>query len=186
MKTIRTAEEFYKEIDQLQDSCENRDLEEYLRALYLVVEHNKSRPLTCELALDLLRQAFLAEPAPFQSEWLTYTAPPDGNRMSQKFTNPVISEKINKTNTSGHNPYDFTIAVIKFQIAELSKMRDKQLQDEMRYFGIQSETGNIWYNFDPLGNLECGVRCMVDNEMSFESIDWSFIGELLENGRVYE
>lgn len=181
-----TAEEFYKEIDQLPDSYQNRDLEEYLRALYHIVEQNKSQPLTSELTLDMLKQAFMAEPIPFQNEWLACTTPPDSNRISQKFTNPVINEKINKTNTSSLPPYHFTREVLKFQIAELNKMRGKQLQNELRYFGIQSETGNIWYNFDPFGNLECGARCMVDNETSFESIDWSFIGELLENGRIYE
>jgi len=65
-------------------------------------------------------------------------------------------------------------------------MKGKQLENKYRYFGIQSETGNYWYNFDPFGNLECGARCMEDNETNFDDLNWSFIGELLENGRIYE
>jgi hypothetical protein len=34
----------------------------------------------------------------------------------------------------------------------------------MRYFGIVSETGNRWYNFEPMTNSECGLRCILDWE----------------------
>jgi hypothetical protein len=29
-------------------------------------------------------------------------------------------------------------------------MKGKQLEDEWKYYGIDSETGNRWYNFDPV------------------------------------
>jgi hypothetical protein len=32
------------------------------------------------------------------------------------------------------------------------------LENEYRYFGIDSPTGFRWYNFDPCSYLECGVR----------------------------
>ena len=133
-----------------------------------------------------LIEAFTSEHYEFKVDWLKCETAPDENRMSRKFTNSDISETIDKTNTSDLTPYDFTIEVLKFQIAELHKMKGKQLENEYRYFGVQSETGNSWYNFDPFVNLECGARCMEDNEMDFSSLDWSFIGELLENGRIYE
>ncbi len=180
------TKEFYKHIINLSDAFENRDLEEYLLALLKIVEENKSKDLTCELTIEMIRSAFESEPLKFKNEWLKYNTAPDENRISKKISNPEISHSINKSNTSNLSPYNFTIEVLKFQIAELHRMKDKQLENEYRYFGIESETGNSWYNFDPFGNLECGARCMEDNETDFSNLNWSFIGELLENGRIYE
>lgn len=33
-----------------------------------------------------------------------------------------------------------------------------------RALAWESETGNRWYNFDPMTNLECGARCILDSE----------------------
>jgi hypothetical protein len=180
------AEEFYTQITSLSETFENRDLEEYLLALLKIVEENRSKTLTYELVLDMIKNAFISESLEFEEEWLKYITAPDENRLSKKFTNPEISQSTDKSNYSTLEPHDFTIEVLKFQIAELHRMKGKQLDNEYRYFGIQSETGNSWYNFDPFGNLECGARCMNDNETDFDNLNWSFIGELLENGRIYE
>ncbi|MDW7692198.1 hypothetical protein R9C00_14345 [Flammeovirgaceae bacterium SG7u.111] len=182
---MNTAE-FYKHITNLPDKFENRDLEEYLLALLKLIEMNRTKEVTYKLILEIISEAFTSEPYAFKNEWLKCETAPDENRMSRKFTHPDISEAIDKTNTSDLTTYDFTIEVLRFQIAELHKMRGKQLENEYRFFGVQSETGNSWYNFDPFANLECGARCMEDNETDFSSLDWSFIGELLENGRIYE
>lgn len=179
-------EEFHTHITKLSDSFENRDLEEYLLALLKIVEINRSKNLTYELVIEMIQNAFESEPLQFKNEWLKYDTAPDENRISKKFTHPEISQSIDKSNTSNLDPYDFTVEVLKFQIAELHRMKGKQLDNEYRFFGIQSETGNSWYNFDPIMNLECGARCMDDNETDFDNLDWSFIGEILENGRIYE
>ncbi len=46
-------------------------------------------------------------------------------------------------------------------LAQIRDLRDMasngQLADEQRYFGIDAPRGGRWYNFDPLGYLECGV-----------------------------
>ena len=180
------AEEFYTQITSLSETFENRDLEEYLLALLKIVEENRAKTLTYELVIDMIKNAFISEPLEFEEEWLKYDTTLDKNRLSKKFTNLEISQSIDKSNYSNLEPYDFTIEVLKFQIAELHRMKGKQLDNEYRYFGIQSQTGNSWYNFDPFGNLECGARCMDDNETDFDNLNWSFIGELLENGRIYE
>ena len=68
-------------------------------------------------------------------------------------------------------------------------MKHKQLYDKMRYFGIKSETGHRWCNFDPMTNLECGARCILDSEDDNENdfvVSWQTLGELLEMGRIYE
>ena len=179
-------EEFYDEINNLPNNYKNRDLEEYLLALYEKVIEYKEEKLTYDLAIKIISESFTSNAVEFQENWLNCTIPPDENIINKKFTNPEISQSIDKTNHSQLEPFEFTIETLKFQIAELHKMRGKQLDNEYRYFGINSETGHRWYNFDPFGNLECGVNCMQDNDENFETIDWSFIGILLENGRIYE
>ena len=181
--------DFYKQICSLQERYENRDLEEYLLALLKLVEQAKDQNLIPDLLLKLLQEAFTSEPAVFNSDWLKITDAPDENIMSKKFTNPEISSNIDKSIVSEKSGIDYTIAVIQFQISELHKMRDKQLKDESRYFGIDSETGNRWYNFDPFTNLECGASCMIDNtenENEDMELTWQTLGELLEMGRIYE
>lgn len=160
-------------------------MEEYLSALHKNVLKHGNSELTLDLVLKMLCDSFTSDLMEFEPEWLNITEAPDRNRMSRKFTNPEISSEVDKANLSGFHGIDFTIETLKFQIAELHKMRDKQLKNELRYFGLQSETGNYWFNFDPFTNLECGVRCMLDNKVEIDEIDWSFIGDLLENGRVY-
>ena len=180
------SEEFYTEISKLNKSFENRNLEEYLLALYQNVIEHKRDEISYELILMIITKSFTSEPIQFENDWLNCITAPDENRISRKFTNKEINFEIDKSNYSELKPFEFTIEVLKFQIAELHKMKEKQLKNEYRYFGVTSDTGNDWYNFDPFGNLECGARCMVDNEEDFEKSDWSFIGELLENGRIYE
>ena len=145
--------------------------------------------MTADLLLNLLQNAFTSEPKKFSSEWLRITTAPDENIMSKKFTNPEINLQIDKSVVSDKSGIDYSIALLQFQIAELHKMKGKQLDDDMRYFGIDSETGNRWYNFDPMTNLECGARCILDNEDDEDKefiVSWQTLGELLEMGRIYE
>lgn len=185
-----TFDQFADEIDALSNSFQNISLETYLLAVYKNLEDNYSVYIEEKPSLDLilciLKESFTSQPALFDASWLAITMPPDPNRMNRKFTNPDIEEEFDKTNISGTFGFDFTIEVLRFQISELHKMQGKQLEDEYRYFGIDSETGHRWYNFDPFTNLSCGVHCMDDNEDGTDDIDWSFIGNLLEDGRVYE
>ena len=79
---------------------------------------------------------------------------------------------------------------ILFQVADLYRMRDNQLKDEYRYFGVKSPTGNSWYNFDVFTYLECGTSGMEDHaqdvEAEFAGCDWVFLADILELGRLYE
>lgn len=183
-----TQNEFYENISTLNDNFENRELETYLLSLLSLVEQKKSQNLTADLLLNLLQNAFTTEPKEFNSEWLSITTAPDENIMSKKFTNPEINLSIDKSIVSDKSGIDYSIAVLQFQIAELHKMKGNQLDDDMRYFGIDSETGNRWYNFDPMTNLECGARCILDSEDEDKEfiVSWQTLGELLEMGRIYE
>lgn len=184
-----THNEFYENISALKDNFENRELETYLLSLLSLVEQNKNQNLTADLLLKLLQNAFTSEPKEFNSEWLSITTAPDENIMSKKFTNPELNLSIDKSVVSDKSGIDYSIEVLQFQITELHKMKGKQLDDDMRYFGINSETGNRWYNFDPMTNLECGARCILDSEEDEDKefvVSWQTLGELLEMGRIYE
>ena len=181
--------EFYEQICALSEKYENRNLETYLLALFLLVEQNREEEMTFGLLLELLSKAFISEPIIFQEEWLNCSELPNENIMSRKFTNSQLKDSIDKIAVSNTSGFDFTIEVLKFQIAELHKMRGKQLEWKEKYGGINSETGHRWYNFDPLTNLECGAACILDNaEDENETIEanWQLLGELLEDGRIYE
>ncbi|WP_428070349.1 hypothetical protein [Chryseobacterium gambrini] len=68
-------------------------------------------------------------------------------------------------------------------------MKGKQLEDEWKYYGIDSETGNRWYNFDPSSILDCGMRCFMDGNKNGDQefkVSWRTLGDLLEMGRIYE
>ncbi len=183
-----TYGEFYNEICGFEHQFQNRDLEEYLLALLKLVRENKEGSFSAVFALELLKKSFTEKPADFREDWLKIEESPDENVLAKKFTNPCISEVIDKSVNFNKKEYEFTTYVLLFQIAELHKMRGKQLEDENKYFGITSETGAYWYNFDPLTNLECGARGMCDNynEDCLVPENWQFLGELLEMGRVYE
>ncbi|AWH84713.1 hypothetical protein HYN59_06075 [Flavobacterium album] len=163
-----TDKDLYNRICDLQAT--DVSLETYLLSLLKLVEKEKSREdVPAELFLQILQDAFTSEPAKFNPEWLKIKKAPKEN-----------------PNASG---YDYAVAVIQFQISDLRKMKGKQLDDPYKTMGIDSETGERWYNFDPMGNLECGARCCVDggsDENEYELLDWGFLGQLLEMGRIYE
>lgn len=195
-----TLEEFEQQCRMLQN-IEERDLETYLMALLNLVEQHSNQPATPELLLELLQSAFTASPAAWDSSWLHIQSAPETTEekkrldvyRAQAAEDPApIAALQNPPDLFAGRSFDgiaYTIAVLQFQIAELHKMRGKQLADEWRSMGIDSETGNRWYNFSPDSNISCGIQCFLDHasdeEAPFET-DWETLGLLLEMGRMYE
>lgn len=178
-----TVEQFYNQITSLSDNYENRDLEEYLKALLKLVLDDTTAHLTAEYLIELLEKAFTSEPVSIEPEWLLINNAPTAYSLKQKIT------EANNLTLVNNLQKQYTIEIIKFQIAELIKMANDQLKNKMRYFGVQSQTSNFWYNFDPYTNLECGARCLLDsstNEANEFYCNWAALGELLEMGRIYE
>lgn len=171
-----TYKDFYQWINNLPSRLENRDLETYLSALYLLIEKQKDQELSEEMLLQLLQESFKSEPIEFDNKWLAIISPPDFD-INIAYTEISLEEGIT-----------FTTNVLKFQIVELHKMKDKQLKNELRYFGTDSETNNRWYNFDPFTNLECGAAWLLagKDEDQQLNVSWQMLGVLLEMGRIYE
>ncbi len=184
-----TYNEFYNKINY-RNNIGKRDLETYLLALLKLVEQEREQTLTTDFLLKLILEAFSSEPKKIETEWLKIVKAPDEKTIYKKFTNKESSSPEEKNTVADYIGIYYTIAVLQFQIAELHKMKGKQLDDNNKYFGIDSETGNRWYNFDPDSILECGMRCYLDhddddNELEFE-VSWQTLGDLLEMGRIYE
>ncbi|WP_298022246.1 hypothetical protein [uncultured Campylobacter sp.] len=102
---------------------------------------------------------------------------------------PKTNEPLKFEAADKHGGFAYSAEVIKFQLAELSRMRASgQLADESKFFGIVSPSGHGWYNFDPFSLLECGARGLMDHAGEDAPVrgGWEMLGELLEMGRTYE
>ena len=102
---------------------------------------------------------------------------------------PKTNEPLKFEAAGKHGGLAYSVEVIKFQLAELSRMHvSGQLADESRFFGIVSPSGHGWYNFDPFSLLECGARGLMDHAGEDAPVrgGWEMLGELLEMGRTYE
>ena len=107
-----------------------------------------------------------------------------GGSLEQKTNEPLKFEVAGK-----HGGLAYSAEVIKFQLAELSRMHASgQLADESKFFGVVSSGGHGWYNFDPFSLLECGARGLMDHAGEGAPVrgGWEMLGELLEMGRTYE
>ena len=137
-----TQIEFYQQICKLKNNFENKDLETYLLSLLNLVELEKNKDLTADLLLKHLQNAFISEPAEFKEEWLNIVTASGETIISNKITTPKNNTSIDEFIDSDKSGIDYSITVLHFQISELHKMKGKQLDDDMRFFGIASETGN--------------------------------------------
>ena len=74
--------------------------------------------------------------------------------------------------------------MIIFQVTELHRLRGQELQNELRHYGITSETGYSRYNFDPPTLLECSAG--LEDSLREEAVvagDWPLLGGLSDLGR---
>jgi hypothetical protein len=181
-----TLEQFYDDLMDLFEQKPDRDLKPFLLTLYRILPEYKDQTASFELFLEIIVRGLLEEPIPIKNDWLAIKQAPSGNRLVRKFTNPDIFDSGANVSDLDDRGIEFTFDVLKFQASEVTRMNGNQLENPMRFFGVISDTGHDWYNFTAHGVLECGTRCMIDNQESTENLSWSFIGSLLEDGRVYE
>jgi hypothetical protein len=129
-----TNREFYKGIEVLlkEKQSENTpSLEEYLTSLWFRTgKHKAESGLPLPIFFNLLVDSF----TPVKIE----------------ISNERIDERAN-----GFAGWDSTI---RRQVDDLRAMNATgKLQDEQRYFGIHSPSGQSWYNLDPCGYIECAT-----------------------------
>ncbi len=136
---IQTNRDLYLSIEQLAEeykSC-GRSLEEYL--LVLLQEATKfadRESLSLSNFYELIYVSFNVCPPKFNDDWRDlYSLLPYDSPGFERWQATLIR-----------------------QIVDLHEMKENgTLANEQRYFGVNAPRGSRWYNFDPLGYLECGM-----------------------------
>jgi hypothetical protein len=157
-----------------------RPLDEYLCALWKLVQQERGSLVTYTLLAKLLTRALKAPPAPFDPDWLKYTLLP-------------------KRRETDHD-YDYLSITIQCQIADLFRMKGMDLSPAQRYGGVWLPTGNAWHNFhvtDYLGQAVAGFRAhnrlfqknlptVIGRDPQSTQCDWFILAEFLALGQIYE
>lgn len=168
---IKTHEDFRQYIRTLareRRTVTKRSLEEYLRALWSLLKVRQAETVTFSLLGQLLYDAFLTEPVPFDDRWLQYDTPPNLDEKKKEEAFVVLQQ------------------MIWYQIADLHLMAQTgQINDPNAFFGIDSPTGQRWYNFDPCSYLECAVAPPIRDPSRIQS-GWYDLAVLLWLGQIYE
>lgn len=61
------------------------------------------------------------------------------------------------------------------------------LANDLRSFGLQAPQGGTWYDFDPVGYLECAARgAFATRRIDPDTIDWILFEGFLLCGQIYE
>lgn len=191
---ITTNRDLYRNIRGLRDEWADRQplLEEYLRSLWMIVRDDTAGSIyemTAERLFGWCVAALEAPPPAFDPAWLDL-APSDWYDEAG--------------DEAGFADWEH---VILWQIADLRRMADAgTLNDPYRYFGIASPSGASWYNFTPLGYLECGIRGTfggyAEDEVTvlipaesgsndspvyeLPPLPWAALCQVLECGQIYE
>ena len=167
-------------------------LEAYLRGLWKVTQKCRHQTTSPALIEQVLYEAVMAEPAPFDKDWLKYERPP---------FDPDYQEKHD-------NGFTYFKHTILFQIADLRRMQEAgmlNLSPIILFGGVDSPSGNRWYNFDVFDYFTCAERgyrshCErfgvpdewsqtlppIGHPINSTECNWRDLAEILEFGRIYE
>lgn len=174
---IKTLGDFRAYILALADEYEETytgTLEMYLCALWNLIQAHRQDKVTFALLGQLLHDAFITKPLPFDESWLTYENPPP-----MDFTSVEYRET---------NQDDFSALqqMICYQNADFHRIAQTDiLSKPWVILGIDSPTGHIWYNFDPFSYLRCAVQSIVENSPITEC-HWEYLTITLWLGQIYE
>jgi len=171
---VKTQKDFCDFIRALANNASksDRSLEEYLRALWLLVQKYKNDKLSFALLAQMLADALIAPVAPFDDDWLIYEEPP--SELSQN--HPI------------ENDFEFLKKMLLYQIADLHRMREEGVLDtppNILWLGASRKGGETWYNFEPATFLNValgGIKTDSDNT----EYDWSDLAIQLWLGQIYE
>ena len=149
-----------------------RSLEDYLRALWLLLQVNKDAKVSYTLLAQILFQALTSPVAPFENHWLNYTSPPLELGQQQ----PV------------EDGFGFLEKMILYQIADLHKMKEEGVLDlppHVLWLGASRKNGKTWYNFVPSSFL-FGAIGGLNTDSDNTDCDWSILAIFLWLGQIYE
>ena len=168
MNRIKTNRDFYLALTKLtkNQTDATRSLEGYLLAiLELSNEHQMYELLPIMDFFALLAEAFDAEMAQFDPAW--------------------------RDNYQSHNweitGYEGWHSTIIRQIVDLREMDEAGiLEDEYRYYGVDSPRGARWYNFTPRSFLECATAGSFGGWHAGDGTGRDFVPEVTEEAKERE
>jgi hypothetical protein len=167
---LKTHQDFCQYVSALSHgkaATTTKSLEEYLRSLWGLIKLRQAKAVTFSLLGQLLVDAFLAEPLPFDEAWLQYNTPPNLDDDDAEI-------------------FSLLQKMICYQIADLHLMAQTgQINDPNAFLGIDSPTGNRWFNFQPSSYLACAASPPINDE-SRTRCDWGDLAILLWLGQIYE
>lgn len=159
--------------------CGNRGAEpteKYLRKLLGQLLLNKEKKPTSELFLQLFESALNSEPVEITDDWFNVKEP-------GLFSSVEEMKKLNI------NDFEYTLDTIKFFVADLQRMEEKELENPMRGYGVTSSSGARWYNFTMCGFVDASFALLDesnDKEMDNADLPWYYIASILIVGKIYE
>ncbi len=170
MADLQSNRDLYVEIEHLTEQYRpsSRTLEEYLRAmLQLSHQFTNHESLSLQDFYGLICESFTADPAEFNEDW---------------------RDQYDLLSNRSFNFWGWQATLIR-QIVDLHEMKETGiLDDEYRYFGVDSPRGSRWYNFDPAGYLECGMTGSLGGWEPDDQSDRQFVpgavGVLAEDGSI--
>lgn len=170
---VTTYPDFIRFLDEIGDLAKpsTGNLQEYLRSVLGIVLQNKNTAPSFRLLSQILADAFVEAPLPFDPGWLAYTAPP---------------ERLFHPNVSLTDPYDAALHILRYQIADLQRLQEAgELDNPYRYYGVKSLTGYDWYNFDPETFLICASSGLGKGSVATDC-SWDALTVTLYLGQIYE
>jgi hypothetical protein len=131
--------------------------------------------MTYSILLEMYQRSFDSEPPDFDEAWMKLTEAPS-----------IEPERIEAR--------DVALQTVAFLAADLRRMEEAGILSQdptILYGGVDSPTGNRWYNFDPSTFIECGARGALDlvgddSEREIATISWGEVASIIELGRIYE
>ncbi len=132
------------------------------RDLYLAIEALSKTHSGCTRPLEHYLLALLDSSRRF-SERSDVTLAEFYDLVSSSFTRDIPTFNPNWRDQYDQLPHDrndyagFRATLIR-QIVDLREMDESgTLKNELRYFGVSAPRKSYWYNFDPIGYLECAM-----------------------------
>jgi len=171
-KKIKSKRELLKEIVNYQKKYSKSYLN-FLLSLHPLIIKNKDKKTDFNFISQLIFKSFTTKPIEFNLEW-------------KKRISPTINKLMTFDENNIQLEINLLLETIEFQAAELKSMEGKQLENPNRFFGVESDQNNTWYNFEIIEIFSCGMRGLNDNDSKTYNFSWINLAQILEMGRIYE
>ncbi len=189
INTVTALLDFINRIEEQKKSVYKRSLEEYLQALWAVVNKYRDEKVTGDLLAQVIAEAFEIEPPEFDEQWLEYKNVYFGWEKDDSGYAPLgYNNKAGEAYIVKRGVSDFELFrdVILCQIADLYRMKDTPPPKVT--ISYQSPTGIYWGIYPSPGvffHLYSGVSKMFELNPygQLVNFDWADLAILLQFAR---